>query len=125
MYLLDTHALLWVVGSPERVPMTVRAIIESHQVKVSVVSLWELIVKKNRKSAPVREPLAWWEQHVTRAETEVIPIRVSHVAELDRLPQIHRDPFDRMLVAQAAAENCALVSRDSTLARYGAPVVWE
>jgi PIN domain nuclease of toxin-antitoxin system len=125
MYLLDTHALVWVVGSPERLPAAARAAVESHQAKVSVVSLWELILKKNRQAAPVRDPVAWWARHVTRAETEVIPVRVPHLAELDRLPDIHSDPFDRMLVAQALAEDCALVSRDGALARYGAPVVWE
>lgn len=73
----------------------------------------------------MRDPLAWWEQHVTRSETEVIPVRVPHLAELDRLPEIHADPFDRMLVAQALAEDCTLISRDEILARYGAPTLWQ
>lgn len=69
----------------------------------------------------MREPLVWWESHITRSETDVIPIRVPHLAELDRLPDIHSDPFDRMLVAQALAEGLTLVSKDAMLARYGAP----
>jgi PIN domain nuclease of toxin-antitoxin system len=116
---------VWTVASPDRLPIAARTAIESRQVRVNVVSLWELILKKKRPTAPVREPLAWWEQHVTRTATEVIPIRVPHLAELDRLPDIHGDPFDRMLVAQALADNCAVVSADSLLARYGVPVVWE
>jgi PIN domain nuclease of toxin-antitoxin system len=124
MYLLDTHALVWAVGSPERLGPAARAAAQSRQVKVSVVSLWEMIVKKNRNTTAVRDPVVWWEQHITRAETEVIPIRVSHLAELGRLPDIHGDPFDRMLVAQAVAERCTLISADSILAPYGVPVVW-
>ena len=125
MYLLDTHALVWVVGSPERLPQAVRMVVESHQTKVSVISLWEMIIKKNRKTAAVRNPLAWWEQHVTRVETEVLPIRIPHLTALDRLPDLHRDPFDRMLVAQALAEGLTLATKDPTLARYDVPVVWE
>jgi PIN domain nuclease of toxin-antitoxin system len=125
VYLLDTHALVWTIGSPGRLPRGARAAVESRETKVSVVSLWELILKKRRATAAVREPLPWWEQHVTRTETEVIPVRVPHLAALDRLPEIHGDPFDRLLVAQALAEDCMLVTADSTLTRYGVPVVWE
>jgi len=125
VYLLDTHALVWVVGSPERLPQAVRMVVESHQTKVSVISLWEMIIKKNRKTAAVRNPLAWWEQHVTRVETEVLPIRIPHLTALDRLPDLHRDPFDRMLVAQALAEGLTLATKDPTLVRYGVPIVWE
>jgi PIN domain nuclease of toxin-antitoxin system len=100
-------------------------VVESHQTKVSVISLWEMIIKKNRKTAAVRNPLAWWEQHVTRVETEVLPIRIPHLTALDRLPDLHRDPFDRMLVAQALAEGLTLATKDPTLVRYGVPIVWE
>jgi PIN domain nuclease of toxin-antitoxin system len=125
VYLLDTHALVWTIGSPSRLPAAARAAVESRRARVSVVSLWELILKKRRHTAAVREPVAWWEQHVTRSETEVMPVRVSHLAELDRLPEIHSDPFDRMLVAQALAEDCTLISVDGMLARYGVPLVWQ
>jgi PIN domain nuclease of toxin-antitoxin system len=124
VYLLDTHALIWAIGSPGRLPAGVRAAVESRQAKLSVVSLWELIVKKTRRAASVREPIPCWDQHVARAEAEVIPIRVTHVATLDGLPDIHADPFDRMLVAQALAEGLTLASADAVLGQYGVPVVW-
>lgn len=124
VYLLDTHALVWTIGSPDRMPAAARAAVESRPAKVSVVSLWELILKKRRRTA-VRDPLAWWEQYITRTQTEVIPVRVPHLTELDRLPEFHADPFDRMLVVQALAEQCALISGDGMLARYGVPVIWD
>ena len=62
---------------------------------------------------------------MTRSSVEVLPIRVAHVNRLDALAAIHRDPFDRMLVAQALAENCTLVTADATLFRYDVPTVWE
>lgn len=124
MHLLDTHALIWANISPERLSPAVRDAIESGAVLVSSVSLWELILKKRRAGTAVPDPLPWWERYVTRAAVEVVPIRISHIAELDRLPELHRDPFDRMLVAQARAEKLRLVTGDTTLARYDVDVVW-
>ena len=71
------------------------------------------------------QPAAWWNTYITRPAVEVLPVRVAHVDRLDDLPEFHKDPFDRMLVAQALTEECALLSRDSGLARYGVPVVWQ
>jgi len=125
MYLLDTHALVWAVTVPEDLPARVREILAAGEVKASVISYWELILKKGRQTALVLEPAAWWDRYVTRPAVEVLPVRVAHVDRLDALPEFHKDPFDRMLVAQALAEDCALISRDGALARYGAPVLWE
>ena len=125
MYLLDTQTLVWAVAAPDDLPARVREILTTGNVKVSVVSYWELTLKKGRKSAPVLDPAAWWDRYITRPAVEVLPVRVAHVDCLDTLPEWHRDPFDRMLVAQALAEDCTLVSRDDVLARYSAPVVWD
>lgn len=124
VYLLDTHALVWGITVPEQLPARVRELLAGGEVKASVVSYWELMLKKGRPNALVLQPLAWWERYVTRASVEVLPIRVAHVDRLEGLAEIHRDPFDRMLVAQALAEGCTLISRDGALARYGLPVVW-
>ena len=125
MYLLDTHALVWGVTVPEQLPARVRDILATGEVTASVISYWELILKKGRPTALVVEPKAWWERYITRPAVEVLPVRVAHIDRLDTLPEWHRDPFDRLLVAQALAENYTLVSRDGQLARYDAPVVWE
>jgi PIN domain nuclease of toxin-antitoxin system len=124
VYLLDTHVLVWTIGSPDRLPPAARAAVESRQVKVSVVSLWELILKKRRGTAAILDPIPWWEQYVTRTQTEVVPVRVPHLSVLDHLSEVHGDPFDRMLVAQALAEGLTLVTADSMLLRYGVSVVW-
>lgn len=125
MYLLDTHALVWSISAPEKLSRKARRIVESGDVKASVVSYWELILKKSRPRAPVTDPVTWWERYVTRGSVEVLPLRVAHLTELDRLTELHRDPFDRVLLAQAIAENVSLLSRDSALGRYGANVVWD
>jgi PIN domain nuclease of toxin-antitoxin system len=125
MYLLDTHALVWGVTIPERLPHRVREILDAGEVIASVVSYWELILKKGRQTALVVEPKDWWDRYISGAAVEVLPVRVTHVDQLDALAGLHGDPFDRMLVAQALAEGLTLASKDAMLARYGAPVVWE
>ncbi len=125
MYLLDTHALVWAVASPQQLPARVRDFLTAGEAKASVVSYWELMLKKGRQNALVLQPVSWWERYVTRASVEVLPVRVAHVDRLDELGVWHRDPFDRMLVAQALAERLTLVSKDALLARYGVPVIWE
>src|SRR5688572_29932534 len=79
MYLLDTHALLWANITPEFLSWPARHAIESRQIRVSVVSLWELITKKNRTTTPVRAPLAWWDRYITQAEIGVLAVRVRHL----------------------------------------------
>jgi PIN domain nuclease of toxin-antitoxin system len=124
MYLLDTHVLIWANTAPELLSPAARDAIETYQIKVSVVSLWELIAKKTRPGAPVREPLPWWDRYITRAGVEVLPVRVPHLSSLDCLPDVHRDPFDRMLLAQAGFEQLQLVSADRAFAGYAIEIIW-
>lgn len=125
MYLLDTHTLVRAVTAPEKLPKRVRNILATGEVTASVISYWELVLKKGRQTAPVLQPAAWWHRYITRSAVEVLPVRVAHIDQLDALPEWHRDPFDRMLVAQALVESYTLISRDTILARYGAPVIWK
>jgi PIN domain nuclease of toxin-antitoxin system len=117
--LLDTHVLLWAVGEPKRLAREVRTLIEENRYAVSVATLWELVNKKDKAAAPVRDPAAWWDRYVVQRQTVIVPIRANHVLYLDGLPQLHRDPFDRMLIAQAAVEEMTLVTADSQIRAYG------
>jgi PIN domain nuclease of toxin-antitoxin system len=125
MYLLDTHALVWAVAAPEELPKRTRKVLAGGEVVASVISYWELVLKKGRDTAPVREPAAWWERYITKRAVEVLPVRAAHVDRLDGLPDLHKDPFDRMLVAQALAEDLTLITGDGILAGYGVPIVWD
>ncbi len=116
--MLDTHVLLWAVAAPHRLSAGVRSIIQKQQYAVSVASLWELINKKAKRDAPVKDPAAWWDRYVIRHRTPVLPIRGAHVLYLDRLPWHHRDPHDRILIAQAAVEKMFLVTADEEIRKY-------
>jgi PIN domain nuclease of toxin-antitoxin system len=116
--LLDTHVLLWAVSQPHRLHRHVRALLEKNRYLVSVASLWELINKKGRPDAPVKDPSAWWERYVVQPKTPVIPIRPAHVLYLEYLPLLHRDPFDRILMAQSVVEQTPLVTDDTDIRKY-------
>ena len=118
-YLLDTHALIWAVAERSRLGPAVRSLIEHQKYAMSVASLWELINKKTKRDAPVRDPAEWWRRYVVEPKTPVIPIRTSHVLYLERLPLHHKDPYDRILMAQSVVEKMHLVTADEEIRKYG------
>jgi PIN domain nuclease of toxin-antitoxin system len=83
------------------------------------------VLKRRKPGLLVADPLAWWEKYVVRSGIRVLAIRTRHIVSLAGLPDLHKDPFDRILVAQALAERLTLASKDVILARYGAPLVWD
>ena len=120
--LLDTHAFLWWLSSPEQItPATAMQIADTNnEIFVSVVSLWEIAIKRTigKLQAPIDLQL-----DVARVGFELLPITVNHIAATERLPLHHRDPFDRMLIAQATQEQAALVTRDPLFPPYGIPLL--
>jgi PIN domain nuclease of toxin-antitoxin system len=97
---------------------------ENGEVVASVASLWELCLKYRKKDTLVAEPAAWWKQFVIRTGVKTLSIRSADVLALSSLPEIHKDPFDRILVAQSIAEGIPLVTKDAELARYGISTIW-
>ncbi len=120
----DTHALVWGLEDSSSLSKGARRILVESEVVVSVASLWELLLKKDKTDALVADPLPWWDNYVVKTNLPVVGIRQSHVMEIGRLPPIHRDPFDRILVAQSIIEKLPLVSMDRQLSRYGIQVLW-
>ncbi len=126
-FLIDTHALIWAVHHPDMLSPKVRDLLGRIRVAASVASLWELVIKRRKSiTYPVKEPIVWWERHVVSKGIETIPIRLPHIAHLDRLPfwERHRDPFDRLLI-QALTENLLIISKDQNFAAYkDLKVIW-
>ncbi len=122
--LLDTHTLVWALAAPQNLGPQGIKLLPQGDVVASAANLWELVLKIGKNDALVPDPLAWWGRYVTGSSITVLPIRATHVMALAKLPPIHKDPFDRILVAQATCENRVLVSRDTVLARYGVAVIW-
>ena len=122
--LTDTHTLVWALSNPEMLGPSAHAALEKSPFTASVANLWELVLKMSKPGALVADPLPWWEKYVVGPRIPALPIRIAHIRALARLPDLHKDPFDRILVAQTLAEGLTLASKDATLARYGVPVVW-
>ena len=116
--LLDTHALIWALeNSPELSDKAREAIIDGHNmVYVSAVSIWEISIKKAMGKLSVPDNLI---EEIELHRFTVLNINAEHAQLSGELPLIHKDPFDRMLVAQAKVEKLILVSRDKMIAQYG------
>lgn len=127
-YLLDTHALFWWAYFPELLPARVRDIVgdPDARVFVSAVSAYEMSYKHHRGRWPEVEPLVGAFDAVVAAEGfDLLPLSAVHAIRAGSYAPEHRDPFDRMLAAQAVVEGVALVSKDRWLRELGAEVVWE
>ena len=126
--LLDTHALIWAVQSPERLGGHARAALSTDDAEVyaSHVSLWEMAVK--RRSGKLdeldRRAADWFDHFVPRSGFRQLPIAASHLGAVEDLLLIHNDPFDRLLVTQARQGDMALVTGDELVSRYGIEVIW-
>jgi PIN domain nuclease of toxin-antitoxin system len=123
--LTDTHTLVWALSNPEAVGRAAREALAGSPFTASVANLWELVLKTRKPGFLVADPLRWWEKYVIGSGIRVLAIRTRHIVSLAGLPDLHKDPFDRILVAQALAEGLTLATKDTLLARYGAPLVWE
>jgi len=115
--LLDTHLLLWAVAEPRKLPAAARRRIEEADVFVSAASLWEVSIKAalGKLAANPAEVLA----EIEPAGFTLLPITGEHAVAVAKLPAVHADPFDRMLVAQAKTEPLLLVTNDAVLTGYG------
>jgi PIN domain nuclease of toxin-antitoxin system len=115
--LLDTHLLLWALAAPAKLPSRARERIIAADVYVSAASIWEISIKAalGKLAADPRDVLA----AVTPAGFSLLPVTGEHAAKIVDLPALHRDPFDRMLAAQASVEPMILLTNDSALAGYG------
>lgn len=121
--LLDSHALLWVLDDPERLPSVGRSAVSDPAVPVSVsiVSLWELRIKVASGELETPNDLPGM---IRASGFALLPVDIRHIDQLGSLPNHHRDPFDRMLIAQAQADGLTLMSADRTVSLYDVPILW-
>ncbi len=122
--LLDTQLLLWAAGQPERLSAAARKQLRSprNELLFSAASLWEISIKRSLGREDFRvEPRLLRRDLLDNGYTE-LPITSQHAVSIDGLPPLHKDPFDRLLLAQALTEGITLLTGDAQLARYPGPV---
>lgn len=118
-YLLDTHIFIWWMDKNSRRLGNLAKILSDpkNTIFLSVVSVWEMIVKQSKGSLKLPKDI---KSGIKASGFTILPISDSHVFELENLPLHHQDPFDRMLIAQAAIENLTLITLDKKIDKYGA-----
>ncbi|MEH1857965.1 type II toxin-antitoxin system VapC family toxin [Nostoc sp.] len=125
--LLDTHAFIWWVTNDPQLSANARNLIadSGNILFLSVVSAWEIVIKNKLGKLTLPEPV---EQYIpTRLAInrfESLPIQMSHVLQVASLPNIHRDPFDRILIAQSQVENLPIVTIDRQITQYLVQTIW-
>ena len=122
--LLDTHVLLWAAGVPERLPASARAMIEAPGTELifSAASIWEVVIKNGLGRADFRVAPHLLRRGLLENGYTELAVTGLHVLAVDLLPPIHKDPFDRILVAQARSEEVTLLTSDEVVGRYPGPI---
>ncbi len=123
-FILDTHLLLWVAGASDRLPARARSLIESTENRLlfSAASLWEVVIKSGLGRDDFQVDAYLLRRGLLDNGYGELPILSEHVVAVSGLPSIHRDPFDRILVAQATVEGFTLLTSDVMVAKYPGPI---
>ena len=123
-FLLDTHLLLWAAGEPRRLSKQARALIDNpdNELLFSAASLWEVAIKRGLGRKDFKVDARLLRRGLLDNDYRELPIISDHVVATESLPLIHRDPFDRILVAQATVEGITLLTIDSLVSQYPGPI---
>lgn len=123
--LLDTHLLLWAAEGSDRLPARAYELMSDPQNELlfSVASLWEIVIKNGLKRDDFQVDARLLRRSLLDNGYVELPILSEHAVAIDALPPIHKDPFDRLLIAQATVEGAPLLTDDATVARYPGPVL--
>ena len=123
--LLDTHVLLWAAGSPEQLPPDARVMLEDadNALLFSAASLWEIAIKRGLGRADFQVDVRVLRRGLLDNGYMELPITSEHTVFIESLPPIHKDPFDRILVAQATVEGITLLTADEVVAQYPGPIL--
>jgi PIN domain nuclease of toxin-antitoxin system len=124
--LLDTHAFLWFIEDNPRLSAQAKALLESDaELLISIASLWEIAIKTSLGKLTIAQPYETFiPQQLELNEVTILPVSLAHLALVSTLPFHHRDPFDRLLAAQAIVERTPLVSADAAFDAYSIDRKW-
>ena len=122
--LLDTHLLLWAAGEPDRLSAEARSLIDNRENELlfSAASLWEVAIKRSLGRNDFKVDARLLRRGLLDNGYSELPIVSDHVVAIESLPTLHKDPFDRVLVAQATVEGVTLLTVDSLVAQYPGPI---
>jgi PIN domain nuclease of toxin-antitoxin system len=119
-YLLDTHTFLWFLEGNKNLSSNARIIIENpnNTIFVSIASIWEIAIKTSLNKLKLSVNLEEVKTEIVKNNFEILPLDFEHIIELTNLEQIHKDPFDRIIISQAISEKYTIISKDSNFGFY-------
>ena len=126
-YLLDSHVLFWIITGDLQLSRKAKNIYldEENKIFISIASLWEIAIKISLNKLSISMSLPEFvQEHVIANEISIMPIELTHIYNLENLPFYHRDPFDRLIVAQSMAEKINILSNDTVFDRYPVKRIW-
>jgi PIN domain nuclease of toxin-antitoxin system len=125
--LLDTHTFLWWVADDPQISVTAKNIIVNpdNDIYLSVISAWEIIIKVGTGKLSLSEPPEIYIPNpIASNQFEILPVQISHILKINSLPNFHKDPFDRLLIAQSLVEDFSLITIDSAITQYPVKTIW-
>lgn len=125
-YLLDTHTVLWLLSDQRKLSRKAKLILEDTDniCHVSIASIWEISIKLSLGKLDLKIPITDLEETLFDNEVNLLPIEVKHINRVSRLKFHHRDPFDRLIIAQAIEEKYSVISMDPHFEKYKVKVIW-
>ena len=125
MILLDTHALIWFMfDDTQLLDPTLKRIKNEDKVYVSVASLWEMAIKQSLGKLNISNSITDIVAKCEEADISILPIEAKHMDYIKELPDIHQDPFDRLIISQAVTERMTLVTKDAIIPKYDVTTIW-
>lgn len=126
MYLLDTNALLFFLYNSGKLSKKAADVIfhNDEKISVSIVSMWEIAIKSSIGKLEIKSSISKIAETCEKEQFDMLPIKPFHLDEIGRLPMIHGDPFDRLIISQAIAEDLVIITKDGTIPLYNVKVLW-
>ena len=126
MYLLDTNALLYFLYDSEKLSKRASDIIyhNDEKINVSIVSMWEIAIKSSIGKLEIKSSISKIAETCENEQFDILPIKPFHLDKIERLPAIHGDPFERLIISQAISENLVIITKDGTIPMYNVKVLW-
>jgi PIN domain nuclease of toxin-antitoxin system len=126
--LIDTHIFIWYIQNSERLPISIATYINDgrNDILLSIASVWEMAIKQSTGKLNLGLPYASFiEEQMRLNSMELLPLSLNHLEVVTTMPFHHRDPFDRILIAQAMLEDIVIISADSIFSSYPVQRIWE
>ena len=125
MILIDTHTLIWFMFDDSQLSEVALSKIKSEdKVYVSVASLWEIAIKQSLGKLKITNSIQDITDKCAEADILILPLEPKHLDYIKELPDIHRDPFDRLIISQAVTEEMTLITKDNTIPQYDVKTFW-